>query len=782
MNKGMLCSRCHKNPAVFFISRMEGEKTINEGLCIKCAMELNIGPIKQMMEQMGITEEEMKEAAEQMEQMMENADGYEGFQPGGALPLSFMQSLFPGAGADKAEEEDGDRIDPSEVSVVGEPTKGPAAQKGKSKNQKKRKFLTLYCTDLTERARGGQLDRIVGRDREIYRTIQILCRRTKNNPCLIGEPGVGKTAIAEGLAQKIAAGEVPAKLADKEIHLLDLTALVAGTQFRGQFESRIKGLIDEVKAEGNIILFIDEVHNLVGTGDAEGTMNAANILKPALSRGEIQVIGATTFNEYRQHIEKDAALERRFQPVKVEEPSVEDAYQILLGIKSYYENYHRVRISDSLVRKAVMLSERYITDRFLPDKAIDLLDEACTNANLRNKAISDYEMFLRHKEALKAREEALVTAAETENDEQKKNANYASLAQVRSELLVCDQKEPALREKADDNYVTEEDLARVINLWTGIPTTKIVEGDVKRLVGLEDRLKAHLIGQDEAVDLVSAAIRRSRIQLSVQKRPASFIFVGPTGVGKTELVKLLSKELFDTPETLIRLDMSEFMEKHSVSRLIGSPPGYVGYDEAGQLTEKVRRKPYSVILFDEIEKAHPDVMNILLQILDEGKTNDAHGRTVSFANTVIIMTSNAGSDRQGGALGFGKAPGDVKKEQALKALREFLRPEFLGRVDEIVVFNELTEENYCEIAALMLGELQEALRDKGIALSFAPEVPKLLVSKMDGNVRGARDLRNVIRREVEDRLSTYLVEHVDDHASALRLAERGGEVALELDA
>ena len=781
MNKNMLCSRCHKNPAVFFISKVEGDKTTNEGLCIKCAMELNIGPIKQLMEQMGITEDEMEEVSEQMEQMMENADGDEGFQPGGALPLSFMQGLFPGLAKNKQENEegDGDLIDPSEVSVVDEPKQGGKTPKNAKKN-KKRKYLSLYCTDLTERARDGELDRIIGRDREIYRTVQILCRRTKNNPCLIGEPGVGKTAIAEGLAQKIAAGEVPAKLADKEIHLLDLTALVAGTQFRGQFESRIKGLIDEVKAEGNIILFIDEVHNLVGTGDAEGTMNAANILKPALSRGEIQVIGATTFNEYRQNIEKDAALERRFQPVKVEEPSIEDTYQILLGIKSYYENYHHVRISDTLVHKAVTLSERYITDRFLPDKAIDLLDEACTCANLRNKAISDYELLQRRITQLKDKEEELVTAAETENDEQKKNENYAALAHVRTELIACNRQEPELREKANDNFVTEEDLARVINLWTGIPTTKIVEGDVKRLIGLEDRLKAHLVGQDEAVNLVAAAIRRSRIQLSVQRRPASFIFVGPTGVGKTELVKLLSQELFDTPETLIRLDMSEFMEKHSVSRLIGSPPGYVGYDEAGQLTEKVRRKPYSIILFDEIEKAHPDVMNILLQILDEGKTNDAHGRTVSFANTVIIMTSNAGSERQAGAMGFGKEAGDVKKEHAIKALREFLRPEFLGRVDEIVVFNELTEENYRQIAVLMLGEFREALQDKGIVLTFTDDIPALLVSKMDGNVRGARDLRNVLRRNVEDKLSAYLVEHIDEPIRGIELTAKDGEVALNI--
>lgn len=778
MNKNMLCSRCHKNPAVFFISKVEGEKTTNEGLCIKCAMELNIGPVKQIMQQMGITEDEMEEVSQQMEQMMEGMDGEDGFQPGGALPLSFMQGLFPGM-QNPQKDDDGDLIDPSEVSVVEEPKKGQGkAPKKQGNKNKKRKYLSLYCTDLTERARDGKLDRIIGRDREIYRTVQILCRRTKNNPCFIGEPGVGKTAIAEGLAQKIAAGEVPAKLADKEIHLLDLTALVAGTQFRGQFESRIKGLIDEVKSEGNIILLIDEVHNLVGTGDAEGTMNAANIMKPALSRGEIQVIGATTFNEYRKNIEKDAALERRFQPVKVEEPSIDDAYEMLLGIKKYYEDYHKVQISDTLVYKAVTLSERYITDRFLPDKAIDLLDEACTCANLRNKAISDYELFLKHVADLKAQEETLVSETETENDEQKKNEKYAALASIRTELIACDGKEADLKEKASDNFVNEEDLAKVINLWTGIPTTKIVDGDVKRLVGMENRLKAHIIGQDSAVDAVAAAIKRSRMQLSVQKRPASFIFVGPTGVGKTELVKQLSFELFDTPETLIRLDMSEFMEKHSVSRLIGSPPGYVGYDEAGQLTEKVRRKPYSIILFDEIEKAHPDVMNILLQILDEGKTNDAHGRTVSFANTVIIMTSNAGSERKTAAMGFGKAPSDVKREMAIQALREFLRPEFIGRVDEIVVFNELSSEDYARIAVLMLDELKSALHDKSITLEYAEDVPMALVEKMDGNVRGARDLRNVIRRNAEDKISSYLVEHYGEPIQTVRLTAEDGEIML----
>ena len=758
MNKSMLCSRCHKNPAVFFISKVEGDKTTNEGLCISCAMELNIGPIKQVMDSMGISEDEMKEVSEQMQQMMEN-EGEEGFDPGGALPMNLLQGMFGNKQDEETEQETEEQTD--------QKAKG---KKGKS-NKKKRKYLNLYCTDLTSRAHEGKLDDIIGREKEISRAEQILCRRTKNNPCLIGEPGVGKTAIAEGLAIKIAQGDVPAKLADKEIHLLDLTALVAGTQFRGQFESRIKGLIEEVKAEGNIILFIDEVHNLVGTGDAEGTMNAANILKPALSRGEIQVIGATTFNEYRKNIEKDAALERRFQPVKVEEPSISDTYNVLLGIKKYYENFHKVKIADNLVYKAVVLSERYITDRYLPDKAIDLLDEACTCANLRNKSISDYEKLMNEIEDLKQEEDDLSSATE--------DIDYERLAEIRAELLSSEGKLPELEKAAADNDVTEEDLATVINLWTGIPAAKVVEGDLKRLAGLEARLKEHIIGQDEAVDLVAAAIKRSRVQLSVQKRPASFIFVGPTGVGKTELVKQLSMELFDTPETMIRFDMSEFMEKHSVSRLIGSPPGYVGYDEAGQLTEKVRRKPYSIILFDEIEKAHPDVMNILLQILDEGKTNDAHGRTVSFANTVIIMTSNAGSERKQNALGFAKEKGEVKKENAIKALKEFLRPEFIGRVDEIVIFNELSKENYEGIAGLMLDELGQALNDRGIALKYDNAVKAVLVDKMSGDVRGARDLRNVIRRNVEDKISNYIVENSDTLISSVMLKVKDGEIIPE---
>lgn len=750
MNKNMICSRCKKNPAVIFVSRMDGDKTTNEGYCVKCAMELNIGPIKQMMENMGITEDQLDDISEQMETMMESMG--DDFQLGGASTFPFMQNM--GMMSMDVPEENIKDLNGGDKKV------NPKNKKKQGTKNDKRKMLSLYCTDLTGRAREGKLDRIIGRDTEIARAVQILCRRTKNNPCLIGEPGVGKTAIAEGLAQRIADGNVPAKLAEKEIHLLDLTALVAGTQFRGQFESRIKGLIEEVKSDGNIILFIDEVHNLVGTGDAEGSMNAANILKPALSRGEIQVIGATTFNEYRKHIEKDAALERRFQPVKVEEPSIEDTYKMLIGIKNYYETFHRVQISDNLVYKAVTLSERYITDRFLPDKAIDLLDEACTCANLRNKAISENE--LNEKKIFKLKKEIEALEEKIANPEKDEDLNpvYEELYRTKGELAVCEKKAPELQEKAKDNLVIEDDLARVINLWTGIPATKVVEGDVNRLRGLEDRLKEKVIGQDEAVNLVANAIKRSRIQLTLQKRPASFIFVGPTGVGKTELVKQLSTELFDTPETLIRLDMSEFMEKHSVSRLIGSPPGYVGYDEAGQLTEKVRRKPYSIILFDEIEKAHPDVMNILLQILDEGKTNDAHGRTVSFANTVIIMTSNAGSQRAETSLGFGKTAKDISKEKVLKALNEFLRPEFIGRADEIVVFNPLSEEDYKNIAVLMMNEMKTVLKDKGIELVYDENTPSAIVSKMDGNARGARDLRNVIRRNIEDKISTLMIDNL----------------------
>ncbi|MBR6619343.1 MAG: ATP-dependent Clp protease ATP-binding subunit [Clostridia bacterium] len=762
----MICTKCKQRPAVIFIQRVENGQSKPEGFCIKCAMEMNIGPIKQMMENMGITEDDVDAVTEQMDAAFNGID--EGsFENGGAPTFPFMQSFMNGlGGAPDIESGEDEGIVAEEVKD--DKTKG-FGKKKKMPDDKKRKYLSLYCSDLTKKAKDGKIDRIIGRDNEIYRAIQILCRRTKNNPCLIGEPGVGKTAIAEGLALKIANGDVPAKLADKEIHLLDLTALVAGTQFRGQFESRIKGLVDEVKAEGNIILFIDEVHNLVGTGDAEGSMNAANILKPALSRGEIQIIGATTFTEYRKYIEKDAALERRLQPVKVEEPSVEDTYKVLVGIKDYYENYHRVRINDSLVYSAVVLSERYINDRFLPDKAIDLLDEACTCANLRNKYISMCEMAEKKLAALKVEHQKLSEA---------KEIDYEAVSKVKSEIMACENEINNLSELAKDNNVTEDDLAKVIQLWTGIPAQKVIESDLRRLADLENKLKAKLIGQDEAIKLVAAAIKRGRVQISPRRRPSSFIFVGPTGVGKTELVKLLSQELFDTPETLIRLDMSEFMEKHSVSRIIGSPPGYVGYDEAGQLTEKVRRKPYSVILFDEIEKAHPDVMNILLQILDEGKITDAQGRTVSFENTVIIMTSNAGSERKGDALGFAKSKAEASTDRAMKALREFLRPEFIGRVDEIAVFNDLTQENYKEIAVLMLQELVEPLQNKGIEFSWSEDVPATLAAKCENGTRGARDLRNAIRRNVEDKIANLIVDNAESPLKAVSLSSENNEIII----
>ena len=757
--KQIMCSKCGIRPAVIFMTRMDGDKSSHqEGLCLKCAME-STGPIKQMMENMGITEDDYEAMSEQFGAMMGMGDEGEGFEPGGTPTFPFMQGFM-----NKDEQDGFTDVPDTEVKE-----KGKGKNKGEKKS-KKRKYLPLYCTNLTRKAQEGKIDRIIGRDNEIYRTIQILCRRSKNNPCLIGEPGVGKTAIAEGLALRIANDEVPAKLANKEIQLLDLTSLVAGTQFRGQFEGRVKGLVEEVKAEGNIILFIDEVHNLVGTGgDSEGSMNAANILKPALSRGEVQIIGATTFTEYRKYIEKDAALERRLQPVKVEEPSIEDTYKMLLGIKDYYENYHKVQISNNLVHSAVTLSERFINDRFLPDKAIDLLDEACTCANLRNKNISEYENKLNEKADLIIREQDLMEAEEPD---------YEAIAKVKQDIMQCETRINQLIPLVENSPVTEEDLARVIQLWTGIPAQKIVESDLRRLADLDKKLKAKVIGQDEAVDVVAKAVRRGRICVSPRRRPSSFIFVGPTGVGKTELVKQLANELFDTPETLIRLDMSEFMEKHSVSRIIGSPPGYVGYDEAGQLTEKVRRKPYSVLLFDEIEKAHPDVMNILLQILDEGKITDAQGRTVSFENTVIVMTSNAGSSRSEGALGFGKTQGDVNKEKALKALREFLRPEFLGRVDEIVVFNDLDEEAFRKIAVLMLDEFKEPLRDKGITFTYTDEAVAELAKDSVGGTRGARDLRNNIRRKVEDKIAEKIIDNIDNPVTSITVDVSDGDIVL----
>ena len=757
--KQVLCSRCKKRPAMFFVTKVEGEKTTQEGLCIKCALEMNIGPVKQIMQSMGISEDELDDVSEQFEAMF-GEDG--GFEPGGAGTMPFIQNFAAMNGENTAPQTSDDEPAPEKKKRWG--------KKNKGEGERKRKFLDQYCTDLTAKARAGRIDRIIGRDNEIYRAVQILCRRTKNNPCLIGEPGVGKTAIAEGLALRIAAGEVPAKLRDKEIHLLDLTALVAGTQFRGQFESRIKGLIDEVKSEGNIILFIDEVHSLVGTGDAEGSMNAANILKPSLSRGEIQIIGATTFTEYRKYIEKDAALERRLQPIRVEEPSIAQTVEMLKGVKDYYEDFHRVTVSDSLIERAVVLSERYINDRFLPDKAIDLLDEACTCANLRNKNISNYETALDELALLEEQESELMDV------ESPSESDYEEIAKVKAEILKKQQDVKELEKLAEDNRVTEDDLGRVIQLWTGIPASKVIESDLRRLASLEDNLKAKLIGQDEAIALVSAAIRRGRVQINPRRRPASFIFVGPTGVGKTELVKLLANELFETPETLIRLDMSEFMEKHSVSRIIGSPPGYVGYDEAGQLTEKVRRKPYSVVLFDEIEKAHPDVMNILLQILDEGKITDAQGRNVSFENTVIIMTSNAGSNRGAGALGFAKSKNEASREKALKALSEFLRPEFIGRVDEVVVFNDLTQHDYERIAALMLGELVSPLADKGITLAWDDKATEAIARLSVDGTRGARDLRNVIRRNVEDVITTRIVNGADKPFKAVNITADGDKV------
>ncbi len=743
--KQQLCSRCKKRPAVIFVQKMEGDKIEPEGLCIQCARELNVGPINQMIEKLGISDEDLELASEQMSQFMESMDDFD---------FGDLGEMFNGENMDGAQTMPFANIfgDISEKNSADFPgAKNKKGKRGKKNSQDDaRKFLNTYCNNLTDRAKKGEIDTIIGREKEIGRTVQILCRRTKNNPCLIGEPGVGKTAIAEGLAIRIAKGQVPARLADKEIYLLDLTALVAGTQFRGQFEGRIKGLVDEVRHEGNIILFIDEVHNLVGTGDSEGTMNAANILKPALSRGEIQVIGATTFTEYRKYIEKDAALERRFQPVKVEEPSIDDAYKMLLGIKPFYENYHKVCISDTLVYKAVTLSERFVTDRYLPDKAIDLLDEACTCANLRNPAISKCQMLLERKNNLQGNIERLSEA------EDGKEPDYELISKLKSEVMAIEQELPEYEEKAKDNQVLEADLAKVISLWTGIPASKVEQGDIAKLAHLEEELKQHIIGQDEAIEKVSNAVRRGRVQISPKKRPQSFIFVGSTGVGKTELVKQLANSLFDSPDNLIRLDMSEFMEKFSVSRIIGSPPGYVGYDDAGQLTEKVRRKPYSIILFDEIEKAHKDVLNILLQILDEGRITDAQGRTVNFENTIIIMTSNAGSTDQN-VMGFGKPQSDIKKEVTMKALERFLRPEFLGRVDEIVMFNQLSFDNYKKIAELMLSELVPSLKDKGIDLTFDDSVSVYLAKKAYGSKKNARALRDAVRRDVEQKLANAIV-------------------------
>ena len=766
----MLCSRCKKRQAVVFITKADNaNNTEQEGLCMVCAKELNIKPISDLIEKMGISDEDMESLDQQMGEMfgemglmnpeeLSDGEGSEAsgdFSPGGAVNFPFLNNVFGNREKNNADTS----ADKKE-------------NKAQTKDKKpKRKYLDTYCHNLTLKAQNGELDRIIGRDNEIYRVVQILSRRTKNNPCLIGEPGVGKTAIAEGLALRIADGQVPLRLQSKQIHLLDLTALVAGTQFRGQFESRIKGLVDEVKADGNIILFIDEVHNLVGTGDAEGSMNAANILKPALSRGEIQVIGATTFKEYRKYIEKDSALERRFQPVTIIEPSVQETIAVLKGIKNYYEDYHRVTISDAVAARAAVLSERYISDRFLPDKAIDLMDEACAHAALRNVKMAQYDKLQQALIELRCQEEALNADVE--------NIDYEGISKVRSEIIVKEQEASALEEDALGTQVTGDDLAQVIELWTSIPAAKIEQQEMGRLSSLPEKLRKKVIGQDEAVDLVSAAIRRSRVQISPRRRPASFIFVGPTGVGKTELVKVLAAELFDSPETLIRLDMSEYMEKHSVSRIVGSPPGYVGYDEAGQLTEKVRRKPYSVLLFDEIEKAHPDVLNILLQILDEGHITDSHGRTVNFENTVIVMTSNAGSNTKGGVAGFGRTENDQQKEKATKALSDFLRPEFLSRVDEIVLFNRLTLEDFQKIAVLMLEEYVPSLEEKGIAFLWDDAVTSLIARKTHGGKNAARDLRGFIRRQVEDAITSLLVDRCDTPPSHILLTEKNDDIILE---
>ena len=764
-----LCSRCHKNVAVIFISKLEGGETKNEGLCLKCARELGIKPIDDMMKKMGISDEDLDNLTNEMMSAFGGAEGMEGLlaQPDGGddeqddgrtATFPFLSQLFGGGPAAGGS-------GPSGESPKGEKN----AANGKGERPPKRKFLENYCISLTKKAQAGQLDRLIGRDRELERVIQILNRRQKNNPCLIGEPGVGKTAIAEGLAMKIAKGDVPYKLQDKEVYLLDLTALVAGTQFRGQFESRMKGLIEEIRKLGNIILVIDEVHNIVGAGDAEGSMNAANILKPALSRGELQVIGATTLNEYRKHIEKDTALERRFQPVVVEEPSLEDSVRIIEGIAPYYEAYHQVSVSPEMCRLAVTMSERYITDRYLPDKAIDLLDEACSNVNLKNRTLARRAEIDKELADL-AKEKEVMMAADTEEA-------YARLANIRSQELRLAAEQQQL-EGQSVPALTSEHLANVIELWTNIPASQIQEQEYQRLSRLEERLKAHIIGQDEAVQAVSAAIRRGRVGISPKRKPVSFIFVGSTGVGKTELVKQLAQDLFNVPEALIRLDMSEFMEKYAVSRIIGSPPGYVGYDEAGQLTEKIRRKPYSVVLFDEIEKAHPDVLNILLQILDDGHITDAHGRKVNFENTVIVMTSNAGSNSKVGSVGFNRTADEQGKERAMKALQEFLRPEFLNRVDEVVYFHQLTEEDFRAIAALMLGELRDSLAEKGLTLAWEDSLLDYLVKKSYSAVYGARNLRRLIQKELEDAIAARIIDSWEHPVTQLHASADGEELCL----
>ena len=773
-----LCSKCKKNVAVVFISRMnEKNEMVNEGLCLKCAAQLGLPQVEDMMKRMGITPEDLENINSEMMQAFGGAEeldapvdeGEEDDEESGkTATFPFLNRLFSNGSNPPAEQQP--------------PQNGGTGQQGTGrKTEKKRKFLDNYCINLSQRAREGKLDAVIGREQEIERVVQILNRRQKNNPCLIGEPGVGKTAIAEGLAQRIVKGEVPFKLRQKEVYLLDLTALVAGTQFRGQFESRMKGLIEEIRKAGNVILVIDEVHNIVGAGDAEGSMNAANILKPALSRGEIQVIGATTFNEYRKHIEKDTALERRFQPVTVSEPNVEDTLKILQGIAHYYEQFHGVSIPQGVLRQAVLLSERYITDRYLPDKAIDLIDEACSDRNLHDPEINRRMELEQELSNLTFERENLMSAQPADGQqftEQELDQRYERIAELRSQELRVTDELNAIRAKGMPE-LTMENIARVIEMWTKIPASKIKEEEFKRLAELDQRLRAHVVGQDEAIAAVSAAIRRNRVGISPKHKPVSFIFVGPTGVGKTELVKQLADDLFNAPESLIRLDMSEFMEKHSVSRIVGSPPGYVGYDEAGQLTEKIRRKPYSVVLFDEIEKAHPDVLNVLLQILDDGQITDAHGRKVNFENTVIVMTSNAGSDtKSAGAVGFGGSTDDQGRERIMKALQDFLRPEFLNRVDEIVCFNHLTKENFAGIARIMLDELKASLGDKGYTLRYDEALVDYLVEKSYSLTYGARNLRRLIQKELEDPMAARIIDAFEHPITQISATVRDGAVQL----
>ena len=771
-----LCSKCKKNVAVVFISRMnEKNEMVNEGLCLQCAAKLGLPQVEDMMKRMGITPEDLESLSTEMMQAFGGAEEMNDLPEGGeeddeesgkTATFPFLNRLF------------GNNNQPAPQSQ--QPADSGQQPAGR-KTEKKRKFLDNYCINLSQRARDGKLDAVIGREQEIERVVQILNRRQKNNPCLIGEPGVGKTAIAEGLAQRIVAGDVPFKLRDKEVYLLDLTALVAGTQFRGQFESRMKGLIEEIRKAGNVILVIDEVHNIVGAGDAEGSMNAANILKPALSRGEIQVIGATTFNEYRKHIEKDTALERRFQPVTVNEPNIEDTLKILQGIAHYYEQFHGVTIPQGVLRQAVLLSERYITDRYLPDKAIDLIDEACSDLNLHDADINRCMELERDLQNVTFERETLMSARPPEGQEfteRELDDRYARIAELRSQEIRITDELDVLRAKGTPQ-LTMENIARVIEMWTKIPASKIKEEEFKRLAELDQRLRAHVVGQDEAIAAVSAAIRRNRVGISPKHKPVSFIFVGPTGVGKTELVKQLADDLFNAPESLIRLDMSEFMEKHSVSRIVGSPPGYVGYDEAGQLTEKIRRKPYSVVLFDEIEKAHPDVLNVLLQILDDGQITDAHGRKVNFENTVIVMTSNAGSDsKSAGAVGFGGSADDQGRERTMKALRDFLRPEFLNRVDEIVCFNHLTKENFSGIARIMLDELKTSLSEKGFAFRYDDALVDYLVEKSYSLTYGARNLRRLIQKELEDPMAARIIDSFEHPIAQISATAQDGAVQL----